>query len=194
MTPIPSLYAVLTNATCGAACWEAREEICRCSCGGKNHGIMRHGGEQPQRTCRIDGRWYTLAAIGTWSEIRHAAHKYNWPDGYNGPCRTHDAALDKPATASQRKWPEVKAAGHAHPSLLWVPMTPPTAQPETNTELRQLDAEPEFIPFEKWNRVLPEYAHLYTAKEKAAIRANGGHVPDAPDAPEPAAGAQLSMF
>ncbi len=26
---------------CGFACWEAREDVCRCSCGGRNHGISR---------------------------------------------------------------------------------------------------------------------------------------------------------
>jgi hypothetical protein len=28
----------LTNAPCTATCWNAEEYICRCSCGGKNHG------------------------------------------------------------------------------------------------------------------------------------------------------------
>lgn len=26
---------------CGPACWEARDDICRCSCGGANHGCHR---------------------------------------------------------------------------------------------------------------------------------------------------------
>ncbi len=26
---------------CGPDCWEARNDICRCSCGGRNHGIKR---------------------------------------------------------------------------------------------------------------------------------------------------------
>ena len=50
-----------------------------------------------------------------------------------------------------------------------------------------------YVPFEKWSRVLPKYAHLYTAKEKASIRRNGGHVPQAPDAPDTAAG-QSPLF
>jgi hypothetical protein len=36
-----SLFAIMTEATCGEACWSAKEEVCRCSCGGKNHGIYK---------------------------------------------------------------------------------------------------------------------------------------------------------
>jgi len=36
---------IFALTACGPACWEAREEVCRCSCGGVNHGIHRHDGE-----------------------------------------------------------------------------------------------------------------------------------------------------
>ncbi len=52
-----------TQSTCGEACWEAREDICRCSCGGKNHGILRKGGERPQRTRKMQQYRYTLQAV-----------------------------------------------------------------------------------------------------------------------------------
>ena len=62
----------LTATTCGSACWEAREDICRCSCGGKNHGIFRHGTEgveRPPRSCKIDGVMYQLEGIGNFNEM-----------------------------------------------------------------------------------------------------------------------------
>ena len=52
-------FALLTGATCGDACWHAREDICRCSCGGKNHGILLGtDGKQPTRTRKIGGKFY----------------------------------------------------------------------------------------------------------------------------------------
>jgi len=54
----------LTGSTCGDACWHAKEEVCRCSCGGKNHGILLKGdNQQPLRTRKIDGQFYELVAI-----------------------------------------------------------------------------------------------------------------------------------
>ncbi len=62
--------AILTENTCGEACWCAREEICRCSCGGKNHGILRTPeGTQPVRTSKIDGYRYELLAVGKREEL-----------------------------------------------------------------------------------------------------------------------------
>lgn len=59
------LWAVVTSQTCGEACWHAREDVCRCSCGGKNHGCLKTtGGEQPVRQCKIAGHFYRLAAVG----------------------------------------------------------------------------------------------------------------------------------
>lgn len=57
------LVAVFTEATCGEACWEAREDLCRCSCFGRNHGVMRTAdGTRPQRTAKIAGLRYVLKA------------------------------------------------------------------------------------------------------------------------------------
>ena len=62
---INSIVAFLSEATCGEACWEAREDVCRCSCGGKNHGCMRTAdGTRPVRTAKIDGHRYELKAVG----------------------------------------------------------------------------------------------------------------------------------
>ena len=58
-----NLFAILTGTTCGDACWHAREQICRCSCGGANHGILTQGGTQPVRGGKIDGNAYELVAV-----------------------------------------------------------------------------------------------------------------------------------
>ena len=67
------VHAILSDITCGEACWCAKEDICRCSCGGKNHGILRtENGTQPVRTAKIDGYRYELLAVGDRSEL--------WPE------------------------------------------------------------------------------------------------------------------
>lgn len=72
------LQAMITERTCGDACWHAREDICHCSCGGRNHGCLRtNDGEQPARTKRIQGAMYQLIAVETYSETEcRAATKH----------------------------------------------------------------------------------------------------------------------
>ena len=54
----------MTMTTCSDACWYAREDVCRCNCGGKNHGVLRSGkGEQPARTRRVKHARYELIAV-----------------------------------------------------------------------------------------------------------------------------------
>jgi len=75
-----------TETTCGEACWEAREDICRCSCRGKNHGILRTpDGQRPERTAKIDGDRYVLIAVGT-DGIYKQAEAINEA---NGPYEVH---------------------------------------------------------------------------------------------------------
>ena len=71
--------------------------------------------------------------------------------------------------------------GGAAPEKVYVQAGMLWAGPAASQESETMST---YVPFEKWSRVLPEYAHLYTAKEKASIRRNGGHVPQAPDAPD----------
>lgn len=53
------------DITCGPACWEAREDTCRCSCAGARHGVLRADGvTRPRRECKIAGKRYVLAAVG----------------------------------------------------------------------------------------------------------------------------------
>lgn len=101
---------ILTQTTCGEACWEAREEICRCSCNGRNHGILRAGGPRPDRTCKIDGYRYMLKGVGPGTfEI---AQEITWLDGsiyyYDCNLRRGAAARHKAASENQRKWQEVQ--------------------------------------------------------------------------------------
>lgn len=64
------LNVIYTEATCGEACWSALEDTCRCSCGGKNHGVLKTvDGIRPIRNCKIDGVRYQLKAIGKYSDI-----------------------------------------------------------------------------------------------------------------------------
>ncbi len=108
--------AILTGTTCGEACWHAREEICRCSCGGKNHGCLRtQDGEQPVRTCKIDGERFELRGVG---DVEREAIDLNKAAGiqyhYAHTAREHygykPAALIRPASKAQLdRWPELKA-------------------------------------------------------------------------------------
>lgn len=57
-----------SDITCGESCWSAREEVCRCSCGGANHGITKRGGSAV-RTAKIDGYKYKLLAVGKRKDV-----------------------------------------------------------------------------------------------------------------------------
>lgn len=120
------LESITTETTCSDACWYAREDVCRCSCGGANHGCLNVAGrEQPARTCRIKGVRYVLTAIGTYSEIskqRYAIEReaYRAADYWRQP----EAAVMKRATAAQTAgWSEINtitARDWKRPYLLWV--------------------------------------------------------------------------
>lgn len=123
------LRAITTGSTCGDGCWHAREEICRCSCGGANHGILLNGGEQPQRTCKIDGNFYELAGIigkperddWCWNDVFKATdaernriieERFPGLDYYGyGDYRPEKTmpVVDRKVSATQAKWPEVAA-------------------------------------------------------------------------------------
>ncbi len=76
--PIPKMTlieALVTEQTCGDACWHAKEDICHCSCGGKNHGCLRtEDGEQPARTRKIKNAMYQLISVETYDENECRAH------------------------------------------------------------------------------------------------------------------------
>lgn len=73
-----TIMAILTTQTCGEACWHAKEEVCRCSCGGRNHGCLTHAdGSKPERTAKIAGHTYRLLAVGKRSDIYAQAAEIN---------------------------------------------------------------------------------------------------------------------
>ena len=144
------MFSTYTISTCSDACWYAREETCRCSCAGANHGILlKQGRERPKRTRRVKGHWFELHAIipghraaqdeaakllAAAGEIRkwHTTIRPEWgsPPLY---------AIDGPTDKQLETWPELKsfrdwrskgrcyaeAAPH-RPHLVWARMTRPT--------------------------------------------------------------------
>lgn len=136
---------VLTSTTCGEGCWYAREDVCRCSCGGINHGCLKtEDGIKPIRTSNIDGSIYELKAIGTWRDLeaqakeinKAAGHKmvdkvtetliyhYDWKSTDKGaPARVKSASKDQIA-----RWEELSSFRamdryelfRNQPYLLWV--------------------------------------------------------------------------
>jgi len=121
------MFSIHTDATCGTACWEAREEVCRCNCGGRNHGCLKSAvGKRPARTSKIDGERYELAAVGEYGELARDAMKRNEAAGitfvfaYSSREWPGVANVRYPSQ-SQRKWPELSAiANDRNAALLWV--------------------------------------------------------------------------
>jgi len=131
-----TLQTILTETTCGATCWTAKEDVCRCSCGGKNHGCsLTPDGVKPDRTAKIDGFRYKLLAVGQRYRdgLSTQARKINQELGkkiigtYTHYSRDTDKgapARIKSASKSQiASWPELAAYREAvcfiHPYLLW---------------------------------------------------------------------------
>ena len=121
--------AVFTATTCGEGCWYAKELICRCSCGGKNHGcLLKDSAEKPMRASKIDGERYELAAVGCCRDLYKQAnellkgrmHPAPW-----GLIHWHYTDKGSPvrlkaATKQQKEsWKEVKNCGAQYPYLLW---------------------------------------------------------------------------
>lgn len=112
------LYATLTGHTCGDACWQAKEDVCRCSCGGKNHGILANGGNRPERTCRHGGAMYRLAEMGNHRDIEQSRFRKVKDMGCEWYYDPYGPWIAKPASKSQLKWPELSAY-HQGVYILW---------------------------------------------------------------------------
>ncbi len=123
----------ITEQTCGEACWSAREDVCRCSCGGKNHGCLREAnGVRPVRTSKIDGRMYELQGVG--EGVEDVARAINEADGVtflyaatsrDTMYRSLRAKLRAASAAQVERWPELaayrnKERWELNPYLLWV--------------------------------------------------------------------------
>ncbi len=72
------VLSYFSDITCGEGCWTAKEDVCKCSCNGKNHGILlTPDGKKPKRTSKIQGCMYELKGIGKYSEIYRQAEETN---------------------------------------------------------------------------------------------------------------------
>ena len=119
-----SISSVFTEATCGEACWHAKEDICRCSCGGKNHGVLKTpDGISPTRTSKINGDRYELRAVGSYADIYTQGEQVNKNYGpicldnrytyYYRVTDKHAPAVIKPATILQtNNWSELSSYKH----------------------------------------------------------------------------------
>ncbi len=122
------MLAYLTGHTCGDACWHAREEVCRCSCGGANHGILNKGGVRPERTSKKNGAMYILAGVApTYHDAQVEARNIendcfpgmdanaygNWRDSQVVP------VIVRKASDTQLKWTEVAACTGQNIHLIW---------------------------------------------------------------------------
>lgn len=98
--------------TCNLACWMAREDVCRCMCEGENHGIMRHGEEQPGRYCQRKGVQYELEEMHlNYFDAMRAARTLNqaYNEQHERPWYVEDGAFHQRATGHMLKWPEVES-------------------------------------------------------------------------------------
>ena len=133
MTP-----AITTATSCGLACWMARHETCRCSCGGANHGIMlsddpdaklvipirrrAHPLHRLQARPRMRRQPGTAPAATPWDAHRQAKTickvYYGVPDHRSTtPSRRTwgpfpDAFAAPCAKAAWKKWPETARLRH----------------------------------------------------------------------------------
>jgi hypothetical protein len=115
---VSTLIAYLTEQTCGESCWHAKEDICRCSCGGKNHGCLRdENGNSPVRTSKIDGYRYELQAVG-YHDVETIAREINRDAGIgfhyaatsrDADCRGIPAKLRRATDSQVQRWPELAA-------------------------------------------------------------------------------------
>lgn len=113
-----AMLSILSGHTCGPACWEAREDVCRCECGGKNHGCLRTAsGIQPVRRTKLAGDGYSLLAVGHYSDmcreaeaLNRAAGCYYYPIAHGSQDFDNCVAKVRHASDSQvAKWPELAA-------------------------------------------------------------------------------------
>lgn len=80
MATAAQVIGFLTGTTCGEACWHAREAVCHCSCGGRNHGCLTDGGVRPERSARIQGHRYILKGVG-YEDLDKPAQEFNTAHG-----------------------------------------------------------------------------------------------------------------
>ena len=115
---------LINHRTCGDHCWHAREEICRCSCGGDNHGILLDPNNSiPTRTRRVEDTFFVLEAVVTgWENADNYVNEW-----YN------QQGLRKPVSYSLKPtWGSKPLMGHSRPTK------------------SQMEKWPEVTPFKDW--------------------------------------------
>jgi hypothetical protein len=134
-----TIAVAITETTCGEACWSAREDICRCSCIGKNHGVTRTpAGVTPVRTRKLNGHAYQLLAVESTNgscravrmrplEVQKSGimgklvaggrwERYSWDSTPGYPVKLKTAS-----ESEVRRWPELAAwRGHGRPCTSWI--------------------------------------------------------------------------
>jgi hypothetical protein len=112
------LAAIYTETTCGEACWFAREDTCRCSCNGRNHGCLKvEGAERPPRTRRVQGVRYRMYGIMEWYVARSIGHKLTWPNGSGAKPFRGTQSIEESIGKRHAKWPECEGQTG---TILWV--------------------------------------------------------------------------
>jgi len=136
------LATYVEERTCGEACWQAREDICRCSCFGKNHGVLRgEDGLRPTRTRRAAGYVYVLHAVESNMhsarivslrpmelldrEIDRTARHAGIVAGYDAhtfKAYGEPTLLRTASDSNVRAWPELAdwRGEHMRPVVLWI--------------------------------------------------------------------------
>ena len=111
-----NLINIFSEITCGAGCWSAQEDVCKCSCGGKNHGLTLKGG-CADKIVKIDGLRYKLFEVGAYNHLylkcRDLLHDSKKSLSYNGAYWYRFSHSDKnspfrlkPISENQKKWAE----------------------------------------------------------------------------------------
>ena len=125
-TEVMQVIAELTATTCAEGCWYAREQVCRCSCGGENHGVLlKNGAERPKRTRKVNHARYELhAVVDAWGKATAIARDLHeeltgepyrgWRDftlrpSWGGP---PEVGVEE-ASISQAKWSEIQGIAPA---------------------------------------------------------------------------------
>ena len=109
----------MTDATCGENCWTAREEICRCSCSGANHGCLLSGdGERPVRSARVRGKRFQLLAVGGYAQLHDEFPMFRKMHG-DYVLERHGLMMKKASPSQINLWPELQAYRNIERHYRW---------------------------------------------------------------------------
>ena len=126
----------LSQRTCAEQCWNAREDVCRCTCHGANHGcLLINGRPAPGRTKRTgDTRW-RLHAVADHSTACFVLERYLVGDHW---------ALQ--AIPKDCKWPEAQGAD-CWGSLVWVRSDVPEEQADAEVQKAHAEARADHMAY-----------------------------------------------